>query len=229
MEFNDEKCCQCEVAPVSALFEVAQSRKQNKTCPAADIVDAHLLQSRKDEVADRLGVLPGEDIGSETIVCEAFSWIDKGIAGEFEADVDLFEGRFVCLRGFVGVILDCESSKSGLDAAFLDIVRYTEQSVEVAFLEELVVCFIDRVKEVKHYDGDLDVATMLDEERSSRRWFRVACTDEDCVEGGLDIAGHELRNGQLMDRIVEDDDLRLGESTSLPVIAGRLSTYWCMF
>lgn len=181
IQFDDEEGCYGEVAPISALFEVAEGREEDETCRAADVVDAHLLQTRKDEVTDRLGVLPGENVGSESIVREAFGWIDEGIAGDFEADVDLFEGRLVGLRGLIGVVLDCESSESGLDATLFDIVRDAEEGVEVAFLEELIIGFVDGVEEVEHYDGDLDVAPVLDEEWRPRRWFRVASADEDCI------------------------------------------------
>lgn len=69
-------------------------------------------------------------------------------------------------------------------------MRDAEEGVEVAFLEELVVGFVDCVEEVEDDDDDLDLSSVLGEAWRAWCWFRVAGADEDGVKGGLNVAGY---------------------------------------
>lgn len=148
---------------------------------------------------------------AEAVVGEALGGVGEGVAGELEADVDCFDGGAVGSGGFVRVELNgaeeivsgdrgrllgrwwrSQSPEAALDCFFCCIVGNTKVLIKVSGDTKLVVCFVDCVQQVGDDHKDVDSSSIADEAWRARCWFGVTGANEDCIESGLDVAGHHL-------------------------------------
>ena len=78
--FENEEGGQCEVSPESTPLEIAREAEDSKEENSAEVQrKGGCLHACQEIITVRLAVLPFQNVGTETLICESFEWIRKSI------------------------------------------------------------------------------------------------------------------------------------------------------
>lgn len=76
MEFENAQGGEGQEAPEGGLFDVAHEADYGQYAGGAGVVVEEVADAGGHVIGDCGGLLPGQDFGAQTVVGEAFCWVD---------------------------------------------------------------------------------------------------------------------------------------------------------
>ena len=100
---------------------------------------------------------------------------------------------------------DIQSSESALHSLLGDVVCDTQILIKITRESQLIVCLVDCIQQIYDNHKYVDAASIANEAWRARNGFRIASANEDCIQGSLNIASHQLDciSVYLMIRVLE--------------------------
>jgi hypothetical protein len=103
----------------------------------------------------------------------------------------------------------------------------TQILVEVTRKSQLIVCLVDCVQQIYDNHKYVDAASIADEAWRARSGLWITSANEDCIQGSLNVASHQLMGISIYLLIqVLKCFLPLGGNTNQPRRGSRWPTLW---